>query len=413
MDAAVRDLREAVHHLDDPDTGRTRVVPEVVRSDSVSNGGRTYTFELKRTFRFHNGAPVTARSFADAFNRTANPKMTSPARRRGLLGEITGADAVREERRRPLRRAGARPLPPADPTEAPAGDFRRSPDDAVLLSDPAGDADRPDRDRRPAGIGAVPHRGARPVPAHGAGTESLLPRGRTANPDRIVWTIEPDPRERIRATERDENDFTNRCSATRTRSCETSRTSTASTGPEVSFPPTPTLSNFIFAFNPDRPAFKGVGQAPLRKAINYALDRQALTRAHGYLTVRRTDRLLPAALSESRRFYPLRGADPVTARRWLARAGHRPKTLTLYTANLPVQRRKCPGVRLEPEATRHRGRRRVLRLRDPAREARTHAGEPWDVVWLPWGSLSRPGRRPHPASPRHEVRGADRTLRTE
>ena len=59
--------------VQDPKSGETRVVPEVVRSYKVSDDGRTWTFDLKRTFRFHTGAPVTARSFADAFNRTANP----------------------------------------------------------------------------------------------------------------------------------------------------------------------------------------------------------------------------------------------------------------------------------------------------------------------------------------------------
>ena len=54
-------------------------MPEVVDRTTVSGDGRTYTFDLKRTFRFHTGAPVTAQSFADAFNRVANP---SSARRR-------------------------------------------------------------------------------------------------------------------------------------------------------------------------------------------------------------------------------------------------------------------------------------------------------------------------------------------
>jgi hypothetical protein len=34
----------------------------------------------------------------------------------------------------------------------------------------------------------------------------------------------------------------------------------------------PTLSNFLFRFNTDRPALKGAGEALLRKASNYALD---------------------------------------------------------------------------------------------------------------------------------------------
>ena len=46
--------------------------------------------------------------------------------------------------------------------------------------------------------------------------------------------------------------------------------------------------------------------------------------------LRRSDRLLRLALSQSRQLYPLGGADPVRAK-WLARARQRPRTLTLYT----------------------------------------------------------------------------------
>ncbi len=70
----------------------TRLVREVVDTYAVSMDERTYTFELKRTFRFHTGAPVTAQSFADAFNRDANPKLKSPAV--VYMREIVGAAAV-------------------------------------------------------------------------------------------------------------------------------------------------------------------------------------------------------------------------------------------------------------------------------------------------------------------------------
>ena len=55
----------------------TRLVEEVVDRTTISRDGRTYTFDLKRTFRFHTGAPVTAQSFAAAFNRVANPMRKS------------------------------------------------------------------------------------------------------------------------------------------------------------------------------------------------------------------------------------------------------------------------------------------------------------------------------------------------
>jgi ABC-type transport system substrate-binding protein len=72
----------------------TRVIPEVVDGFTVSKDGKTYTFELKRSFRFHTGAPVTARSFAAAFNWDANPSMESPGSR------LLARDRRRERRHR-------------------------------------------------------------------------------------------------------------------------------------------------------------------------------------------------------------------------------------------------------------------------------------------------------------------------
>ena len=70
----------------------TNVVPEIVRTWRVSRDRRTYTFDLKRTFRFHTGAHVTAQSFADAFDRDAEPKLHSPAV--DFMREIAGVAAV-------------------------------------------------------------------------------------------------------------------------------------------------------------------------------------------------------------------------------------------------------------------------------------------------------------------------------
>ena len=65
----------------------------------------------------------------------------------------------------------------------------------------------------------------------------------------------------------------------------------------------------MFVFNHDRPAFEGAGQIPLKKAINFAIDRPELTRAAGYLGGKRTDQLLPPALGRPASIYPLAGAD--------------------------------------------------------------------------------------------------------
>jgi ABC-type transport system substrate-binding protein len=57
--------------------GRT-LVPEVASRVVLSNRGRTYRFTLRPGFRFSDGAPVTARSFAYAIRRLQNDDLESP-----------------------------------------------------------------------------------------------------------------------------------------------------------------------------------------------------------------------------------------------------------------------------------------------------------------------------------------------
>jgi ABC-type transport system substrate-binding protein len=56
-----------------------KLVPEVASGFKVSNGGRRYTFSLRKGFRFSDGTPVTARSFEYAFERAKSPELQSPA----------------------------------------------------------------------------------------------------------------------------------------------------------------------------------------------------------------------------------------------------------------------------------------------------------------------------------------------
>ena len=58
----------------------------------VSKDGKTYTFTIRKGFRFSNGKAVTAKSFADAFNRFANPRMQSTGVQ--FLDIVKGAQAV-------------------------------------------------------------------------------------------------------------------------------------------------------------------------------------------------------------------------------------------------------------------------------------------------------------------------------
>ena len=91
------------------------------------------------------------------------------------------------------------------------------------------------------------------------------------------------------------------------------------------------LGTSYYALNQDRPAFKGNLQ--FRKAVNYAIDRPALVRQGGYLGGKRTDQILPPAMTKDVSIYPIKGAQPTVAKKLAA--GHMPagNKLTLYTAN--------------------------------------------------------------------------------
>ena len=56
------------------------LVPEVASRFTVSSNGARYTFFLRKGFRFSDGTPVTARNFKYAFDRLRNPELASPGK---------------------------------------------------------------------------------------------------------------------------------------------------------------------------------------------------------------------------------------------------------------------------------------------------------------------------------------------
>jgi ABC-type transport system substrate-binding protein len=59
----------------------SKLIPEVASRVAISNGGRRYTFFLRKGFRFSDGSGVTAKNFVYAFRRasTTNGQLASPA----------------------------------------------------------------------------------------------------------------------------------------------------------------------------------------------------------------------------------------------------------------------------------------------------------------------------------------------
>src|SRR5512144_788489 len=67
-----------VNYPDRPGAAGTRLVPEVASRYTVSRDGLTWTFFIRKGFRFSDGLPVTAASFRYAVDRVANHDLGSP-----------------------------------------------------------------------------------------------------------------------------------------------------------------------------------------------------------------------------------------------------------------------------------------------------------------------------------------------
>jgi len=82
-----------MNYPDKPAPQGSRLIPEVAQGfPTISKNGKVYTFNLKKTYRFSNGAKITAANYAAAINRNLNPKMASPAQ--PFIEDIVGAKAV-------------------------------------------------------------------------------------------------------------------------------------------------------------------------------------------------------------------------------------------------------------------------------------------------------------------------------
>jgi ABC-type transport system substrate-binding protein len=73
-----------------------KLVPEVASRFKVSTDGRRYTFFIRKGFQFSDGSRVTAASFKYAINRAANHDLASPGAQ--FITNTTGVDIVGAKR---------------------------------------------------------------------------------------------------------------------------------------------------------------------------------------------------------------------------------------------------------------------------------------------------------------------------
>jgi ABC-type oligopeptide transport system substrate-binding subunit len=363
-------------YADKPAPQAFRLVPEVAAAaPKVSRDGKTYTFTLRHGFRFSDGKPVDARAFARGIDRTLAPDLRSIGTR--YMEDIVGARAVQAGRAtrasgvvasgyrlvirlvRPLGDFPARTSMPffcAVPPNLPAdlegrGAFAGSGPYYVSEYRPG---ERVTIRRNPYYRGKRPHHvDGFTADLTGSSSQEVLDRIEDGRAD---WGIIPPPL--YFAPERG---LIRRYGINKTQ-----------------FYVRPGFTLRAFMLNTNSPLFRG--NLPLRKAINYAIDRPSFAGADPDAHL--TDQFLPPQLPGFRdaKLYPLGGPDLQKARS-LARDHLRGGKATLYVADLPLTlalgqllKKNLREIGLEVE---------VKGIPQPAYDARiTKPGEPFDIAFF-------------------------------
>jgi peptide/nickel transport system substrate-binding protein len=324
-------------HPDKPAPEAYDIVPEVAAGyPQVSRDFKTYTFRLRTNFRFSDGRPVRASAFAHAINRTLAPEVKSPGAM--FMQDIAGAADVLAGQRKTARGVVARGNTLIVRFTRPAPDF------VTRTTLPFFCAVPPGLPSDPEGVRAFASAGPYALVEYRPGERVVIRRNRFYGGTRVrrvdgfdVDLRAPSPPEMLRRIDRGEADWGHTIAGVY---MDSTLDLVAKHGVNRKrFFVRPGLTVRMLAFNAARPLFRN--NPALRRAINFALDRQALQpTAGGPVTSKPTDQYVPHSVPGYRNaaVYPLRGPDLRRARA-LARGKRRHARAIFYApdAALPLQ----------------------------------------------------------------------------
>jgi peptide/nickel transport system substrate-binding protein len=319
---------------DKPPPAGFRLQPEVVSSWKVSDDLKTYTFTLRGGFRFSDGKQLRANAFAHAINRVLQLGRQSPGRIH--MVDIVGAEDVLAGRKQVARGVVARGYTLTVRFTRPAPDFLARTTLPYFCAVPPG---------LPAsseGRGAFPSAGPYYVQEYRENERVVIRRNPYYDGRRKVHLAGFDvnlrggsPTQLLRSIDRNEVDWGHMISGV---FLDPTLDLVRKYGLNSRLRFRPGLGIRMLAFNSSRPLFRN--NPRLRRAINFALNRQELLATSGGPVVARvTDQHLPHGMPGFRdaRIYPAAG-DLARARE-LARGHLREAKAVLYTTGtspLPV-----------------------------------------------------------------------------
>jgi peptide/nickel transport system substrate-binding protein len=369
---------------DRPPPAGFRLQPEVAADFPVVSGDRkTYTFRLRDGFRFSDGTPVRATAFAHAINRMLAPEMNSPGVQ--YARDIVGAGRVLAGKATSATGVVARGNTLVVRLTRPAPDFPHRTASTFFCAVP------PTLPIDAEGVGDYPAAGPYTVVEYRRGERVVLRRNRFyggSRPHHVdgfdVDLRAASPQEVLQRVDRGDADWGHTLAG-------------------IYFDPAlgliekygvnrsqlflrPGLTLRMLAFNSSRPLFRN--NAPLRRAVNFALNRRALVSTGGQLVSRPSDQYLPSIMPGFRDadVYPLERANLERART-LANGNLRGGKAILYVNSSPLPmtigqlvKQQLAEIGLDVEV-------RGIPIHSASaayfRKLAT-AGEPWDIAFGLW-----------------------------
>jgi ABC-type transport system substrate-binding protein len=310
-----------------PPVVRYDLVPEVATGyPALSYDGRTYTFTIRKGYRFSTGAPVTAANYAAAINRVLNPVMHSPAAQ--FVQDVVGADAVQQgtaQTASGVKAVGDRLVVQLT---------RRVPDFPARMTTPYFCP-------VPVGLPADPEGAGAPLPGSGPFYVSEFVRGSRIVLERNPYYHGPRPHHLDRLVFQLGDDV-----VTNTDKVEAGQVDVDFAVPlarvdhvrakyginKSQFFMIPSTAEFYIFMNTERPLFRS--NPKLRQAVNFAIDRQALLADVGGITASTTDSYLPPGMPGYLDVHPYPLLHPDLKRaKALARGHTRGGTAIWYACN--------------------------------------------------------------------------------
>jgi len=319
---------QLLSYADKPAPEGSKLIPEVAAAlPTVSKDGKTYTFTVKSGYRFNNGAPVTAASFAAAINRDLNPKMQSPVTAfiaNSAQPHILGADAVVAGKAATASGVIAKGNKLTIKLSAPDGGLLAKIATPFFMAIPT------NLPIDPNGVTTLPSAGPYYIASRQVGRSIVLKRNtfykgpRPHNVDTFNITVNTNLDQSLLQVKSGQVDWY---------MGGLPATAHAELGQQFGVNKSryfvnPLVETDYVALNTSRPAFSAVA---MRKAANFAIDRPAMLRTRGKYAGKRTDQVLPPGMGGFRRaaVYPMVGANYKRAK---ALAGSGCKDVTLYTS---------------------------------------------------------------------------------